>query len=190
MKPRVYIFSRAPIFGLAKTRLAADIGKVHAHRIYKAMIAKVIKRTKDSRWEVIISGTPSKSLGEVIEWQGLGQVSQAKGTLSDKLNKIFRKKGPIVVIGTDCPQLNQKDIAAAFKALKSHDTVFGPAEDGGFWLIGMHAPLKKDIFSNVRWSDRNTLNDVLSNTEGSVFHLRKLTDIDDLNSLLSARKAF
>ena len=91
MKPRVYIFSRAPIFGLAKTRLAADIGKVHAHRIYKGMIAKVIKRAIDSRWEVIISGTPSKSLGEVIEWQGLGQVSQAKGTLSDKLNKIFRK---------------------------------------------------------------------------------------------------
>ena len=91
MKPRVYILSRAPILGLAKTRLASDIGKVHAHRIYKGMIAKVIKRTHDPRWEVIISGTPSKSLGEVIEWQGIRQVSQARGTLSDKLNKIFRK---------------------------------------------------------------------------------------------------
>ena len=71
MKPRVYILSRAPIFGLAKTRLAADIGKVHAHRLYKSMIAKVIRRTQDPRWEVIISGTPSKSLGEVIEWRGM-----------------------------------------------------------------------------------------------------------------------
>ena len=62
MKPRVYILSRAPILGLAKTRLASDIGKVHAHRIYKGMIAKVIKRTHDPRWEVIISGTPSKKL--------------------------------------------------------------------------------------------------------------------------------
>jgi rSAM/selenodomain-associated transferase 1 len=188
MKPRVYILSRAPILGLAKTRLASDIGKVHAHRIYKGMIAKVIKRTHDPRWEVIISGTPSKSLGEVIEWQGIRQVSQARGTLSDKLNKIFRKKGPIVVIGTDCPQLNQKDIATAFKALKSYDTVFGPAEDGGFWLIGMNAPLKKDIFRNVRWSHKYTLSDILLNIEGSIFHLRKLTDIDDLNSLLSVKE--
>ena len=106
----------------------------------------------------------------------------------NKLNKIFRKKGPIVVIGTDCPQLNQKDIAAAFKALKSYDTVLGPAEDGGFWLIGMNAPLKKDIFRNVRWSHKYTLSDVLLNIEGSIFHLRKLTDIDDLNSLLSVKE--
>ena len=188
MKPRVYILSRAPIFGLAKTRLAVDIGKVHTHRLYKSMIKKVIRRTQAPRWEVIISGTPLKSLGKVIEWRGMKQVLQARGTLSNKLYEIFLKQGPIVVIGTDCPQLNQKDIASAFKALKSYDAVFGPAEDGGFWLIGMNAPVKKDIFNNVRWSNKFTLNDILSNIGGSVFHLRQLIDIDDISSLKTVKK--
>jgi len=187
MKPRLYIFAKAPVMGKAKTRLAADIGKVHAHRLYRAMLSKVIRQVQDPRWETVIMATPERAIGLVQEWEGLPQYPQASGSLSPRLAAVFTSRSPVIVIGTDCPQVTRSDIADGFKALKRHKAVFGPADDGGFWLMGMNAPVKPEIFENVRWSHEETLSDISDNIQGSVFKLRTLIDVDDLKALRTLR---
>lgn len=172
--------------GKAKTRLAADIGVVHAQRIYKAMMSRVIRNVQSPKWETILAVTPASWLGRVREWRGLPQTPQVSGSLSPRLAEVFKGRGPIVVIGTDCPQVTAADIDAAFKALKSHSAVFGPAADGGFWLMGARGPLPAHIFDNVRWSHENTLLD-LSDKFENIGVLRTLVDVDDLTALQAQR---
>ncbi|MEP3890644.1 MAG: TIGR04282 family arsenosugar biosynthesis glycosyltransferase [Hellea sp.] len=187
MRPQLYIFAKAPMMSKAKTRLAADIGKVHAHRLYRAMLSKVIRQVQDPRWDTVIMITPTSALGRVPEWQGLPQIPQARGSLSPRLAAAFTAKGPSLVIGTDCPQVTRSDIADGFTALKTHPVVFGPADDGGFWLMGMTGPVRADVFDNVRWSHEDTLSDVEANIKGKVHHLRTLIDVDDLKALQALR---
>ena len=172
--------------GKAKTRLAADIGVVHAQRIYKAMMTRVIRNVQSEKWETILAVTPARWLGRVREWRGLSQTPQVSGSLSPRLANVFKMKGPIVVIGTDCPQVTKADIDAAFNALKSHTAVFGPATDGGFWLMGANGPLPAHVFDNVRWSHENTLLD-LSEKFDDIGVLRTLVDVDDLEALTKAK---
>jgi len=155
MKPRLYIMAKAPQLGKAKTRLAADIGKVHALRLYR----------------------------RVPQWRGTPQLPQVSGSLSPRLSALFARKGPTIVIGTDCPQVSARDIVAALKALRRHKAVFGPADDGGFWLMGMYGPVNPDVFEAVRWSHDETLADITANIDGPVARLRRLTDVDDLDAL-------
>jgi len=187
IRPTLYIMAKAPIMGRAKTRLAADIGVVHAKRIYRQMMSTVIRQTNDPRWDTVLMVTPPLMLGCIPEWKGLEQVAQVPGTLSPKLAQIFVHKGSTVVIGTDCPQVSALDIAAAFRALKSSSSVFGPASDGGFWLMGAKAPLPSHVFEGIRWSSEHTLTDIQSKL-GKTAVMRTLTDVDDLAALKASRQ--
>ena len=186
MIPTLYIIAKAPIMGKAKTRLAADIGVVHAKRIYRQMMSQIIRNVQDPRWETVLAVTPPAALGQVPEWDGLPQIAQVSGSLSPRLAQVFSGRGPTVVIGTDCPQVTSNDIAQAFQALKSSPAVFGPASDGGFWLMGAHAPLRPQIFDNIRWSHEQTLSDMRAKF-GDVTVLRTLTDVDDLAALKQSK---
>lgn len=178
--------------GKAKTRLAADIGRVHAWRIYRAMCAKIFRNCTDPRWNTILYVTPDEktlsTFGGV--WpEYLPRIPQGRGGLSERLAKIYAHKGPLIVIGTDTPQQNRNDIAKAFNALKTHKAVFGPASDGGFWLMGINGPAPKRLFENIRWSHPNTLKDMQSKIQGRVTHLRTLTDVDDAKALRRVMEA-
>ena len=188
MKPRLIIMAKAPIMGQAKTRLAADIGVVHAKRIYRAMMSRVIRQTSDPRWDTVLAVTPRRYLGHVPEWRDVNQVPQVSGSLSPRLAAVFNRKGPTVCIGTDCPQVTASDIANALKALTSYEAVFGPADDGGFWLFGLNGPAKPSLFDNVRWSTEHTLLDMADKFD-DIGVLRTLTDVDDLAALREVRSA-
>ena len=61
--------------------------------------------------------------------------------------------GPVIIIGSDIPNIRTRDIAQGFQALGQHDAVIGPAPDGGYWLVGQsRRPKVLAMFSNVRWS--------------------------------------
>ena len=189
MRPVLYIVAKAPIMGRAKTRLAADIGPVHAKRIYRALMAQVLRQVRDPRWDTVLAVTPPHLLGHVPDWDGFAQVPQVSGSLTPRLAALFARKGPTLTIGTDCPQVTATDIADAFRTLKSHDHVFGPASDGGFWLMGANGPLPCRFFEGVRWSHEHTLSDVADRTNGAFGVLRTLTDVDDLTALRQLRQS-
>ena len=191
IRPRLIIFAKAPVIGRAKTRLAADIGKVHAKRIYRSMTRRILMRVQDPRWDTVLAVTPVQALGQISDWDGVDQITQTTGSLSPRLAQVYSDhKGPLVVIGTDAPQVSRQDIVTAFKSLRSCRAVFGPADDGGFWLIGLNAPVSPAVFDNVRWSSATTLTDLSANISGQVTQLRELVDIDDLNGLRRVRREY
>ncbi len=117
-------------------------------------------------------------------------VEQGSGDLGRRLARVMRAMppGPVVVIGSDAPQVRAHDIATAFAGLRRADVVLGPSVDGGFWLIGIRQPEKIRPFENVRWSSTFTLADVLGNlTERKVLLLETLEDVDDGGSLQRLR---
>ena len=148
------------------------------------MTARILRRVTDPRWDTILYVTPTCAVGTVPDWQGYGQRAQPGGTLSPRLAAVFSgSRRPVLVIGTDCPQVGARDIADALEALRHDAFVFGPASDGGFWLMGAHAPLPKDTFDQVRWSSEQTLSDLEGRIGGRVAKLRTLTDVDELEGL-------
>jgi glycosyltransferase A (GT-A) superfamily protein (DUF2064 family) len=89
--------------------------------------------------------------------------------------------GPVVIIGSDIPGIAKSDIAHAFRELGARDAVFGPATDGGYWLVGLRRrPRFLDPFAHVRWSSEHALADTLADLAGKdVVLLRSLSDVDD-----------
>lgn len=192
MKPLLFIFAKAPLMGQAKTRLAADIGLVHAQREYRAMCAKVFRECTGPSWDTVLYATPEKKLEHGFGglWpKSLPRISQADGDLTARLARAFSVKRTIICIGTDAPQIKKRDISEAIQALKKNDAVFGPADDGGFWLIGLNGPADERIFANVRWSHAETFADIQKNIKGSLYRLRTLSDVDDGAALAQYKRA-
>jgi glycosyltransferase A (GT-A) superfamily protein (DUF2064 family) len=99
--------------------------------------------------------------------------------------------GPVVIVGSDIPDIGKHHIAAAFRALGDHDWVFGPADDGGYWLVGARRRPRLTLpFAGVRWSSATALADSLAGLKGQrVAFLECLRDIDHGRDLADWRRA-
>ena len=80
-------------------------------------MARVLRQTRDPRWDTVLAVTPSRALGQVPDWDGTAQIPQVSGSLSPRLAAIFNRKGPTLVIGGDIPGITPAHIESAFKAL-------------------------------------------------------------------------
>ena len=182
-KPRLVVFAKAPVIGGAKTRLAAGVGRVEAWRLHRAMTAGLLRRLRDPRWETVLAVAPDPAVARRFPgvWpDGLRRLPQGGGDLGDRQGRAFTRRGPSVVIGSDAPDVTRGDLAAAFAALKRRDAVIGPAEDGGYWLIGLNGPAPAGLFDGVRWSSARTRDDLERNMSDfgiSWTRLRTLADI-------------
>jgi uncharacterized protein len=100
--------------------------------------------------------------------------------------------GPVCIIGADIPEISRRHIWRAFASLGPHEAVFGPAPDGGYWLIGLKRsrPSPKGMFDKVRWSTPHALQDSLTSlSDLRVAHVDMLRDIDSANDLKSLSAA-
>jgi glycosyltransferase A (GT-A) superfamily protein (DUF2064 family) len=94
------------------------------------------------------------------------------------------RRGNVAIIGSDIPDANAADLRAAFRSLGSHDAVFGPAEDGGYWLVALGPRRPAQPFVNARWSTPHALADTLRNFRGRrIALLRTLRDVDTAGDL-------
>ncbi|MBT7942978.1 MAG: glycosyltransferase, partial [Alphaproteobacteria bacterium] len=180
------IFAKTPRMGTVKTRLAADIGLVSATAFARRTLHDVAGRlAKDPRWRCWLAVSPDTAANEPKRWPRVhGLVRQGAGDLGRRMAGVAHRMptGPVVIIGTDVPAIRPHHIADAFTALGSHDAVFGPAHDGGYWLVGLkRRPVFKDIFQGVRWSTEQALSDTIANLPHRWSHalLETLDDIDD-----------
>jgi len=119
---------------------------------------------------------------------GIPRGPQLRGDLGARMRHVFEvtPRGPVVLIGGDIPGITPAIIRDAFEKLNDHDCVFGPAEDGGFWLVGMRrvGPLPVDLFKGVRWSCADTLKDTLGTLgNASVAFTATLRDVDTATDL-------
>ncbi|HUI18380.1 MAG TPA: TIGR04282 family arsenosugar biosynthesis glycosyltransferase [Alphaproteobacteria bacterium] len=178
------VMAKAPRLGQAKRRLAADIGAFAALAFYRAGLMRLLRRLKQPRrWRLWLYVTPDRAAR--AGWPpGLALRPQGRGDLGARMRRPLAalSPGPVVIVGSDIPALAPAHIAAAFAALGSHDLVFGPATDGGYWLVGARRrPLPPQLFRQVRWSSRDALADTLAGIAGrfSVARLATLEDVDD-----------
>jgi glycosyltransferase A (GT-A) superfamily protein (DUF2064 family) len=90
--------------------------------------------------------------------------------------------GPVLIVGTDIPALDHRRVARALYALKGADVVLGPAQDGGYWAIGLKRPArhaKLTMFEGVRWSSAHALADTVDRLPGLKIALTdRLSDVD------------
>lgn len=181
MTRTLLIFARAPHLGAAKRRLARDIGAVAAQRFYiGTMMATVRRLARDTRWRTVLAVT-----GGPARWpDGIARIAQAHGPLGRRMDRAIRAMppGPVVLVGTDIPDLAPRHVAEAFRALGDHDAVFGPATDGGYWLVGLRRrPFQPRLDGPVRWSTEHALADTMAlfDSRVRVATVATLTDIDD-----------
>ncbi|MEM9749871.1 MAG: TIGR04282 family arsenosugar biosynthesis glycosyltransferase [Pseudomonadota bacterium] len=184
--PRLYAFVKQPVLGRVKTRLARDVGATEATRFYRGVSAAVLRRLSgDARWRLIAAVDPPAALGAPIPgWPGRARrVPQAPGDLGARMGAVFRAaRGPTAIIGTDAPALRAHHVATAFDALRRADAVFGLAEDGGYWLIGLAGRrAAPDLFKGVRWSSPHALEDTIASLPRGfrIEEAARLPDVDD-----------
>lgn len=181
MTRHLVIFTREPRVGQGKRRLARDVGEFTAYRFQYTMVAQLLRTlARDPRWRTWLAVTPDRSRA----WpQTLHTLAQGQGDLGRRMGSVLRRlpSGPVVIIGSDIPGIRAADIAQAFRALGPHAAVFGPARDGGYWLIGLRRARRGiNPFTNVRWSSAHALEDTLRNlADRPVMLLRTLADVDD-----------
>jgi len=184
MKNLVLVFARVPRLGAVKRRLARDLGARAALRFHRATLFHLLRRlVAERRFATVLCLTPDRS--RLILPGRLGRRlrirPQGPGDLGQRMARAFRAfpHRRVALIGSDIPALSPADLVRAFAALGRAEAAFGPAEDGGYWLVAQGPRRADRPFVAVRWSSRQALADTLRNFRGRrVVFLRTLRDID------------
>lgn len=181
------VFVKNPIPGRVKTRLAKDIGDEKAIWVYR----KLLECTADAIRSLAINKAVwyGDHINEDDLWNGLGKHQQSEGDLGQRMaaafEKSFEQATKVCIIGSDCPQLSTEILEEAFVSLDKHDFVIGPAEDGGYYLLGMNS-FSPSVFKSVEWSTSQVFQQTIAHITamGASYHtLEVLRDIDDLSDL-------
>ncbi|MHA1517585.1 MAG: TIGR04282 family arsenosugar biosynthesis glycosyltransferase [Alphaproteobacteria bacterium] len=183
--PRLVIMAKRPVAGGVKRRLARDIGTTAATRFYRTALTHTLLRLSgDLRWRTYLAVTPDTAFRDAC-WPSpprLVRIAQGHGDLGARMQGLFDAlpPGPVVVIGSDIPAVRPDYIAKSFELLGRADAVFGPAEDGGYWLVGMRrVPRRLSPFEGVPWSTDRALTATIANLRGQrVAFAPALSDVD------------
>ena len=162
----VVVMARPAIAGEVKTRLAEACGERFALAVYRLMLRRTLRRVARGPWTTVVAVAPSAGKQRRQRFGGLATMAQSGRDLGERMHNAFAAMppGPVVMVGTDIPGLHRHHISRAFRALRRQEAVFGPAHDGGYWLVGLAPGLRdSEVFSRVRWSTRHALADTLAN---------------------------
>jgi len=183
-KDLLIIMAKAPILGRVKTRLAQAIGVQKALDVYIELLKHTINTAnKIEEKKVIFWDTISVDLPKITIKNRL----QANGTIGDKMHHAFmsyfeKKYDRVVLIGSDCYDLEAKHLRTAFDMLKEFDAVIGPAKDGGYYLIGFQQKsYHQDVFKQIDWSTASVFSKTLQRFDEKKYHYFTLEECNDLD---------
>ena len=189
--PALAVFAKEPRPGLVKTRLSPPLSPKHAADFYRAMLADVLNST--ARAATVLGAAPflfvdprgalPKMLAQApAEFVGLPQEGAGLGARMDQAFEHLFKKGysPILLRGSDSPGVTVQAIERFLEALKTHDVVFGPDSNGGYYLIGMHSPEPRMF--EVALSNKEVLPRSLEVARGLGLSVKTLEPSFDINT--------
>jgi hypothetical protein len=197
---RIQIFAKAPIPGLVKTRLVPAISAEQAAKLHADLVRKTLHMAVNAGLcPVELWCSPAKTNGffeDCARDYGVSLWEQAGDDLGARMAHAFctgfQHARPIVLIGTDCPDLNAQDLAAALDILDGdYDTVLGPAEDGGYYLVGLRQAIP-GLFTGISWGTSAVFDETLARLRAAGVRwqtLRERWDVDrpaDLERLAGA----
>ena len=187
------IFAKYPEPGRVKTRLAKTLGDDTAVQLYRLMAADIIRRLKGCRhYKTVIFFDPPHRASGIKDWLGtdLCYIKQSGQDLGERLSNAFRVvlrsgAGRAVVIGTDCLGITQDTISKTLQYLAEKDVVIGPAEDGGYYLLGLSQYIP-ELFISIDWSTDKVFHQTIDEVKRlglSFAILKPLKDLDDSSDL-------
>jgi rSAM/selenodomain-associated transferase 1 len=159
--PRLVLFARYPTAGACKTRLIPALGPAGAADLHRRLTERTVAVLRASRAPVTVAFTGA-SAAQFAAWLGpdVGLVEQVEGDLTARLMACL-DPAPVIFFGADTPDLAPQHVEAAIAALERHDIVIGPAEDGGYYLIGMRTALP-ELLTDMPWSTDQVLPETLA----------------------------
>jgi rSAM/selenodomain-associated transferase 1 len=154
--PRLVLFARYPVAGACKTRLIPALGAQGAADLHRHLTERTVSVMRASGCPVTVAFTGA-SRGDFEQWLGsdIALVEQVEGDLTAKLLACL-DPAPVIFFGADTPDLEPGHVDLAIAALKKHKVVIGPAEDGGYYLIGMSNALP-ELLTDMPWSTDQVL---------------------------------
>ncbi|HSQ59977.1 MAG TPA: TIGR04282 family arsenosugar biosynthesis glycosyltransferase [Acidobacteriota bacterium] len=189
----VAVFAKAPVAGRVKTRLVPPLTHPEAAAIARACLEETLGRFParvPAAWTLFLDGAPDEALRAVAARAGVAIAPQGEGDLGARLERAFRRlreEGArrVVAIGADSPTLPPERIAEALEALRRSDAVIGPAEDGGYYLVGLSRDAG-DLFRETPWGTGDVARVAAERARARGLGLERLPewyDVDDAASL-------
>ena len=196
MKRALIVFQKNPEPGHVKTRLAKDIGYEKATEIYIFLLAHTHQQVQKVNADIFVYFQGGINENYVV-LPRYYLAHQDEGDLGKKMEAAFVEifnygYQEVLIIGSDCYQLDNTIIEDGFRALADHDLVIGPAEDGGYYLLGMKK-FNPFLFRNMPWSTSSIykLTSEEANLHGmKVYTLPTLRDIDTIDDLGELKELF
>ena len=189
--PTLQVFVKAPVPGRVKTRLARTLGAEAAASTYRALAERTLATAAAARRAGVVGAIelwldPESDPAAIVPWRdrfGVTIETQAGDDLGARMRNALRSSTtrgvPALLVGTDVPGYDVAYLARAAAALERHDAVIGPAEDGGYVLVGLARDI--DVFGGVPWSTPEVMAATrarLAATDASHVEIPPLWDVD------------
>lgn len=182
------ILAKRPALGTVKSRLASTVGAENALEIYQMLLKKTMELASIAQVQAFfcLSGDEYCALPpNSIEFE------QSNGDLGHRMEKAFLHvfdlvDGPVIMIGSDCYELNMEHLIKAEKALEQNDLVFGPSEDGGYYLIGMNR-FFPEVLHDMPWSTDQLLDATRSKADSHGLTYSMLEVLNDIDTFADMR---
>lgn len=191
----VGVFMKSPRVGSVKTRLGESIGMRNAAEFYAVAVAWLFRRLRVAKRPFLIFYDPPEDEERIRRLYRLDSdqtmVPQSGEDLGERMYNALcwmreHADGPPVIIGSDAPDLPTEWITEGQQKLRDHRLVLGPAQDGGYYLIGARSPTRT-IFDGVNWSTSDVLNQTIDRARDhgwSPYLLPPWRDIDTIDDLM------
>lgn len=187
--PSLVVIAKEPLAGRVKTRLTPPFTPTQAAALAEAALhdsLHAVAATPAGQRVLALDGLPGRWLPP-----GFVVIPQRGVSLDERLAAAFTdahrlRAEPVVLIGMDTPQVTPELLSAASEALGSHDAVFGPAADGGFWLLGLREPDPR-LLLDVPMSHPETGKHQLDRLERAGLNVHLLPELIDVDTAADAR---
>ncbi|OYU15982.1 MAG: hypothetical protein CFE37_02785 [Alphaproteobacteria bacterium PA4] len=173
---RVSLFTRWPEAGKAKTRLIPALGPQGAADLHRRLTERTVATVRAAGLALEIRSTGAEPAA-FRDWLGVENVvDQGEGDLGERLARTAETL-PVLLLGADVPGLMSQHLRDAATALAASPAVIGPAEDGGYWLLGLSAPMP-ELFSDMAWGTDAVLATTLARLPPETPQFATLSDLD------------
>ena len=177
---RLIIFTRYPTPGAAKTRLIPAVGPEGAAAVHRRLTERTLA-TLDATGLQVEVWTTGADTARFADWLGARCFRrQVEGDLGMRMLGAMGN-GPAIIVGSDVPGLTVAHVAKAAALLAAHDAVFGPAGDGGYWLVGMRRPLPA-LFEAIPWGTGAVMAETRRRAAALGLDIAEVDQLDDLDT--------
>jgi rSAM/selenodomain-associated transferase 1 len=179
------VFTKNPVAGKVKTRIAAVLGEDQALEIHQQLVRRTVKTVSILAQDIFVYYSDAMELSDIWDTLSVQKRVQSGESLGARMTNAFRDVlfayEKVLCIGTDCPQLTMQHITHAFDALSHADIVIGPATDGGYYLIGMR-DFFPWLFEDIAWSTGVVFSTTLKKCLDTGYGLKLLPVLSDVDT--------